>query len=189
MDKVLIVSGSKSSAQSLSEMIGSDSRPQVTFSTNSGEARRIISTQSFDMIIVNSPLADDLGADFSIHAATQTLSSVMFLVKSDLYGMLCARLETYGVLVLEKPINRAFFGKALSLAKATQVRLKGFRQENLKLKNQINEMRLCDRAKAALMKYLNLTEPQAHRFIVKQAMDMRITKTEVAQNILKTYDV
>lgn len=189
MDKVLIVSGSKSSAQSLSEMISTDSRPQITLSTNSGEARRIISTQIFDLIIVNSPLADDLGADFSIHAATQSLSSIIFLVKSDLYSMLCARLESYGVLVLEKPINRTFFGKALTLAKATQVRLKGFRQENIKLKNQINEMRLCDRAKAALMQYLNLTEPQAHRFIVKQAMDMRITKTEVAQNILKTYDV
>ena len=86
MDKVLIVSGSKSSAQSLSEMISTDSRPQITVSTNSGEARRIISTQIFDLIFVNSPLADDLGADFSIHAATQTLSSIIFLVKYDPRG-------------------------------------------------------------------------------------------------------
>lgn len=189
MDKVLIVSGSKSSAQSLSDMISTECRTQITVTTNSGEARRMISSSVFDLIIVNSPLTDDLGADFSIHAATQTLSGILFIVKSDLYGMLCARLESYGVLVLDKPLNRTYFYKALSLASATQARLKGFRQENIKLKNKINEMRLCDRAKSALMQYLNLTEPQAHRFIVKQAMDMRITKAEVAQSILKTYDV
>lgn len=169
-------------------MINIDRRFSAAISSNSGEARRLLSNKSYDLIIINSPLADDLGSEFAVHAATQTLSSVIFIVKNDIYGMLCAKLEGYGVLVVDKPLNKTFFSKALSLARATQVRLKGYKQENIKLKNQIEEMRLVDRAKAVLMEYLKLNEPQAHRFIVKQAMDMRITKTEVAQNILKTYD-
>ena len=42
-----------------------------------------------------------------------------------------------------------------------------------------------DRAKCVLIEYLKMTESEAHRFIEKQAMDMRITKREVAERILK----
>ena len=54
--------------------------------------------------------------------------------------------------------------------------------------NQIEEIRLVDRAKCALIQYLSFTEQQAHRHIEKQAMDMHITK-EVALGILKTYEI
>ena len=47
---------------------------------------------------------------------------------------------------------------------------------------------MVDRAKCAMIQYLNMTEPQAHRYIEKQAMDLRITKKEVARGILETYD-
>lgn len=50
------------------------------------------------------------------------------------------------------------------------------------------EMSLIDRAKLALMLYLNMSEPMAHRYIEKRAMDMRLTKKEIAKNILKTYE-
>ena len=38
------------------------------------------------------------------------------------------------------------------------------------------------------MQYLKLTEPQAHRYIEKQAMDTRKTRKEVAQSILLRYE-
>lgn len=188
MDKVLIVSGSTTAAKSLSDLLGTASKQNVTVSTNSGEARRILSSKEFDMIIINSPLTDDLGSDLAVFASESTLAGIMFIVKADIYRMVAARLEDYGIMVIEKPLNRNLFSQSLRLVKATQNRMRSFRQENVKLKNQIAEMRLTDRAKAVLMDYLKLSEPQAHRFIVKQAMDMRMTKMEVAQNILKTYD-
>ena len=36
--------------------------------------------------------------------------------------------------------------------------------------------------------YLNMSEAEAHRYIEKQAMDMRMTKKQVAESILKTYE-
>jgi len=44
------------------------------------------------------------------------------------------------------------------------------------------------RAKNTLMVYLKLTEPQAHRYIEKHAMDMRVKKIEIAKGILKIYE-
>ena len=53
---------------------------------------------------------------------------------------------------------------------------------------QVREVRLVARAKCILMQYLNMTEAQAHRYIEKQAMDMRLSRLNVAENILKTYE-
>ena len=97
-------------------------------------------------------------------------------------------MEDFGVLVVDKPINRLLLSQAVRLTIATGKRIRGFKQESIKLKTQIDEMRLVERAKYVLMQYLKLSEPQAHRFIVKQAMDMRLTKAQVAENVLKTYE-
>ena len=61
-------------------------------------------------------------------------------------------------------------------------------EENKKLKNKIRDIKLIDRAKLTLIQYLNMSEEESHRYIEKQAMDRRITKVEVAKNILKIYE-
>ena len=59
--------------------------------------------------------------------------------------------------------------------------------ENEKLAGKIDEFRIIDRAKWVLIDYLKMSEEQAHRYIEKQAMDLRIPRIEAAKNILKTY--
>ena len=39
--------------------------------------------------------------------------------------------------------------------------------------------------KCILVEYLRMSEQQAHRYIEKQAMDMRTSKRNIAENILK----
>ena len=74
------------------------------------------------------------------------------------------------------------------MLQATRARMMNVMKEYSKLQTKIEEARLVNRAKCILIQYLKLTEPQAHRYIEKQAMDQRLSKTEVAQNILKTYE-
>jgi response regulator NasT len=61
--------------------------------------------------------------------------------------------------------------------------------QNEKLQKKIEEMRMVDRAKCALIQYLRMTEQQAHRHIEKQAMDTRQTKMQVARDIVNTYEM
>lgn len=61
-------------------------------------------------------------------------------------------------------------------------------QKNPTGKKSADEIRLIERAKEVLIEYLKMTEAQAHRYIEKQAMDMRITRREVAESIIKTYE-
>jgi response regulator NasT len=42
-------------------------------------------------------------------------------------------------------------------------------------------------AKQLLMQYQDMTEPEAHRFLQKQAMNLRLTKKCIAESIINYY--
>ena len=71
---------------------------------------------------------------------------------------------------------------------ASRKRVQNLESENHKLQKKIDEIRLVDRAKCILIQYLNMTEPQAHKYIEKQAMNMRQSRLQTAEMILKTYE-
>ena len=118
----------------------------------------------------------------------KAISGAMLIVKSELFDQVSAKVEPYGVLTIQKPVARPLFYQALRLLIATQNRWRRFDNENKKLQTKMEEIRIVARAKCILVEYLRMSEQQAHRYIEKQAMDMRTSKRNVAENILKTYD-
>ena len=159
----------------------------VTLSSIS-EARRLLLERDFDLIIVNAPLRDETGEQFSRQVAIKGMAQVLLVVSSEHFEEISAICEDDGVLTIAKPIHRAVFWSALKLVKASQNRLKREQAENVKLKQKIEDIRLVDRAKCVLISHMNMSEKEAHRYIEKQAMDMRQTKREIAEGILKTYE-
>ncbi len=57
------------------------------------------------------------------------------------------------------------------------------------MEQRIEDIRIVNRAKCLLIQYTRLTEEEAHRFIEKQAMDRRLTKREIAEEILRQHDI
>jgi len=160
---------------------------QITVLPSIGEARRALLEKDYDLIIVDSPLEDETGEDFSRQIASNSISLVILAVNNEHYYTAAAVNEKDGVLVISKPIDKDFFITALSLARSANIKLKHMQTENSKLKQKIEDIRIIDRAKYMLISYLNLNEQEAHRFIEKQAMDLRCTKRSIAEGILKTY--
>jgi response regulator NasT len=99
-----------------------------------------------------------------------------------------AAVEESGVFVLPKPISPEFFYQSVKLLNASRKRLLKYQNDNLKLQTKIYEIQIIDRAKCALIQYLNMTEAQSHHYIEKQSMDLRQSKLVTAENILKTYE-
>lgn len=52
----------------------------------------------------------------------------------------------------------------------------------------LTDREIIDRAKLMLITRLSMTEPEAHRFIEKSAMDRCVKKRVVAEGILRVYD-
>ena len=161
---------------------------QIAAMKSGGEARRLLMERDFDLVIINAPLRDESGESFARDVASKNISQVMLVVKSEYYDEVSAACESDGVLTISKPINKSIFWSALMLAKASGSRLKQMQAENERLKQKIDEIRIVDRAKCILISYMNMSEQDAHRYIEKQAMDMRITRKLVAEGIVKTYE-
>lgn len=188
MDSVLIVSSSDKGTELLWGLLkmGEDS---LMMSAKSGsEARRIMVQNHFDVVVIVTPLSDEFGHELGLSVAEATTAGVILIVKQDIADAVSSKVEDYGVLVVEKPISRVLFYQALKLVKASRRRILGLKNENLQLQNKIAEIRIVDRAKCALIQYLNMNETQAHKYIEKQAMDMQLTRKAIAENILKAYE-
>lgn len=190
MNCVLIVAAAEKSAAMLSELLcsGGTSRPErIVICISASEARRRIPEMDFDLILINAPLPDELGHELALDAARSTSAGVLLLVKNDLADSVSARVEEDGVFVVPKPISRPLFYQSLRLVNAARMRVFGLQKENRKLQQKIDDIRLIDRAKCILISTLRMTEPQAHAYIEKQAMNRRVTRREIAESILKTY--
>lgn len=152
------------------------------------ECRRSLTENDYDLVLINTPLADEFGHELAVHAAESTGAGVVLLVKAELADEVSGKVEDAGVFVVGKPLNRALLFGAVKLALAAHRRMAGLQRQNDVLQQKIEDIRLVDRAKCALIQYCQFTEPEAHKYIEKEAMDRRCTRREVALRILHTYE-
>ena len=188
MDSVLIVSSADKGTAYFTDLLNAASIEQVVALQTCGQARRLLLERDFDLVIINAPLRDESGESLARYIASKGVSQVMLVVRSEYYDAVSAACENDGVLTIAKPINKTLFWSALMLAKAAGNRVKQMQAENERLKLKIEEIRIVDRAKYILISYMGMSEQEAHRYLEKQAMDMRTTKRSIAEGILKTYE-
>ena len=62
-------------------------------------------------------------------------------------------------------------------------------RKNQALQEKMMDIRTVNRAKWLLIQQLRMTEDEAHYYIEKQAMDTRLSRREVAENIIRSYDL
>lgn len=189
MDRVLIVSSSEKATSAIVGLI-KEAFPQCSQSIigTGSESRRAVAEHGYDAVVINCPLKDEYGNELAEHIVSSTNASCIMLVKAENSEQVSERMEDFGVLVVAKPISRQIFYQSLKFVNASRKRMLGLQNENIKLHKRLEEMRTINRAKFALMQYLNFTESQAHRYLEKQAMDMRCTKLDVALSVIKTYE-
>ena len=188
MDSALIVSSSTIGITFINEMLNAASIREIAAAKSCGEARRLLLEREFDLVVVNAPLSDESGEDLSRYVASKSMSQVILIVKSEYFDEVSAICEGDGVLTVSKPVNRTVLWSAIKLASSAQKQVRRVQDENNKLKQKIEDIRIVDRAKCLLISYLKMSEQEAHRHIEKQAMDLRSTRRIVAEGILKTYE-
>jgi len=187
MKNALIVSYTGKSAALFTELLNEISVNQITVLNSAREAQQLILEQDFDLVIINPPLEDESGESLSRHIVSKSWSQVILVVTKEDFNAVSAMCEDDGILTVSKPVNKEIFKSALSLASSTGNRIRRLQAENIQLKQKIEDIRVIDRAKCLLISYLNLSEQEAHRFIEKQAMDLRSSKRAIAEGVLKTY--
>ena len=184
---VLIVTASERFTDSIMPLLPMTDYWPVQTASSVAEARRWLADTEFDIVLINTPLPDDFGMHLAIDICTGSAAGVLLLVKNDHYNEIYSKVVRYGVITLSKPTNRQMVAQNLRILCATRERIRQMQAKQATVEEKIKEIRLVNRAKWLLIECLNMTEAEAHRYIEKQAMDLRISRREAAENIIKTY--
>lgn len=153
-----------------------------TLSDNLTDAAALAESRDFDCIILYSPYSEQ-AADFVDFVASTGFSAFIWLTQRPSEGVK-RRLQEKGVFVLEPPIRQDMLSAILAASAAGAGRI---RREKEKMASRLSELRMVSQAKAVLMSALNMSENEAHHYIEREAMNRRITKKEVSESILRTY--
>ncbi|KAF5068710.1 putative transcriptional regulatory protein pdtaR [anaerobic digester metagenome] len=187
MNQILIIAGKETEKENLVGLLDYYSPSQILYASNSKQAKELIASATPSLIIINAPLPSESAQDLAIFMTQRTDASVILLLPESYRNIKEYSGEDYGILILYKPFKRSEFERTVKFAIAFENRIAKIQEKNKKLQKQLTEFRTVHRAKCLLIQHLHMTEPQAHRYIEKHAMDCRQSKLEVANNILKTY--
>ena len=186
--RVLVVGSGDKIFDYISDMLPKSGYEPLLRANDAGEARRLLPDTPADIAIINTPLTDEFGTELALDLAESPMG-VMLLVKSELYDQVCYKVEDSGVLTLGKPMTRQGFYSAVKLLSAMTARLSKMEKANRTLQEKMADIRVVNRAKWLLIEHHHMKEQDAHYFIEKQAMDTRLSRREVAENIIRTYDL
>ena len=184
----LIVSKSDRTPEAIGPILTMNGIGKILRAQSAGEARRTVMSRVVDIAIINTPLSDDFGIQLAIELSERNICVLTF-VKGDRYEQIAYKLEEYGVITLAKPVDRASLVISVRMLKAMRAKLVKMETQRSSLESKMREIRLVNRAKLLLVERLSMTEEEAHRFIENQAMDSCVKKGEIAENIIKTYEI
>ena len=184
--RVLLVSAAeKFNTVTCSLLPGAEFYPVEIVKTAKAAQRRLLE-QEFDLILVNTPLPDEFGTELAMDACLRSRAGVLLLVKRELHDEICAKVTDAGVLTLPKPTSEAVMRHMLRTLCAVRERLKRIQERQVTVDQKIEEIRIGDKAKWALISARQMTEEEAHQYIQRQSMDRRISKRTAAEEILRT---
>ena len=185
---ILIVSASESFTEKIMQFLPAATYYPVKIAKSVSEAQRIIAERSYDLIIINTPLSDDFGAKFAIDISDRSQSVVLLFVRNDNYHDVYDRVCDFGVFTVRKPLPQQNITQALDFVKATRERLRKMEKKTVSLEEKMTEIKIVNRAKWTLINSLGFSEDDAHRYIEKQAMDRCVSKRQIAEEIIRSYD-
>lgn len=184
---ILVVSASNSFNSALAEMLPESKYYPVNTVSSISAAKRAIAERAFDFVLINSPLPDDSGIHFAIDTCTLRETAVLLLSRNDIHDEIYDKVAEYGVFTLAKPTSKPIMALALRWMASTRARLHKLETKSLSVEEKMEEIRIVNRAKCLLISELKMSEPDAHHYIQKQAMDRCISRREAAERIIITY--
>ena len=178
---VLIVSAAENLNTALVALLPESKYGPVDTLSSISAAKRALAERTFDFVIINSPLPDDIGTRFAIDTGNSKETVVLLMVRAELQAEIHDKVAEHGVFVLSKPTSKPIIITALSWLSSAREKLRKTEKKTLSIEEKMEEIRIDNRAKWLLISELQMDEQGAHRYIEKQAMDRCISKKVIAE--------
>lgn len=151
---------------------------------NGQRAIELVEELSPDVVLmdISMPIMDGLSATRSI--AERSLAPVVILTAFSQRDLIEQATQAGAMSYIVKPFSETDLVPAIELARARFDQLVTLEAEVSDLETRFETRKLVDRAKTLLQQRLEITEPEAFRWIQKTSMDRRLTMKEVAQTVI-----
>lgn len=185
--KVLVAGANDKTFALLQTLLPGSSYDPPLRAGSAGEAKRMALDYAVDIAILNAPMRDEFGTQLALNLARDNVG-VLLLVPGESLDGVRDQMEDEGVMTLSKPLTRQTLEMGLHMITALRGKLLQMDRRNRALQEKMTDIRTVNRAKWLLIEQLRMTESEAHFYIERQAMDTRLSRREVAENIIRSYD-
>jgi len=185
--KVLVAGANDKTFALLQTLLPGSSYDPPLRAGSAGEAKRMALDYAVDIAILNAPMRDEFGTQLALSLARDNVG-VLLLVPGESFDGVRDQMEDEGVMALAKPLTRQTLEMGLHMITALRGKLLQMDRRNRALQEKMTDIRTINRAKWLLIEQLRMTESEAHYYIERQAMDTRLSRREVAENIIRSYD-
>lgn len=180
---VLVVTGSDKIYDFMVDLLPQNEFYPVSRASSSGEARRVLVSQMYDILVINTPLPDDFGIDLALDYAESPMC-IMLMVKDEIFEQVSYQVLDAGIVTISKPSTKQVVYSSMRLLAALTAKLKKMEKKNRTLEEKMADIRMINHAKWLIIDKKKMTEEEAHHMIEHRAMDRRISKREAAREII-----
>ncbi len=184
--RVLLISSSKNFAASIINALAYEPY-EISVIDTIQKAKRLVIEKDFDILIINAPVVDDFGIDFAIDEALRDISGVLIFANAKYEAEIYYKTYQYGILTLVKPSTYGILLQSLRLLSSSLIKKEMLFEKKTDLKSRLEEIKIINTAKLLLIEHKQISEDEAHKYIEKKAMDFRVSKIKIANEIIDEY--
>lgn len=139
-----------------------------------------------DLVIMDVKMPVRDGIDAASEIASRRLAAVVMLTAFSQREFVEKARDAGAMAYLVKPFNQADLVPAIEVALSRFRELKALESEIADMSERFETRKLIEQAKGLLMDKQGISEPEAFRWIQRNAMDRRVTMKQVAQIVVET---
>jgi AmiR/NasT family two-component response regulator len=168
----------------LAEMLGEEGYEVVGQAGDGETAVELVETHRPDLVVVDVKMPKLDGIAAAQRIASQRIAPVVILTAFSQRDLVDRARDAGAMAYLVKPFTKNDLVPAIEMAISRFAELQMLESEVADLTERLETRKLVDRAKGVLQAQLDLSEPDAFRWIQKTAMDLRLSMRQVAEGVL-----
>jgi two-component system, response regulator PdtaR len=169
----------------LAEMLAEEGYDVVGQAADGESAVALTEEHHPDLVVLDVKMPKLDGISAAERIARGRIAPVVILTAFSQRDLVERARDAGAMAYLVKPFSRNDLVPAIEMAVSRFSELYALEREVSDLTDRLEVRKLVDRAKGVLQESLQVSEPEAFRWIQKTAMDLRLSMREVAQGVLE----
>ena len=168
----------------LAEMLAEEGYDVVGQAGDGESAVQLAEQHRPDLVVLDVKMPRLDGITAAQRIASQRIAPIVILTAFSQRDLVERARDAGAMAYLVKPFTKADLMPAVEMAVSRFAEVQQLEAEVADLTERLDTRKAVDRAKSALQRQLDLSEPDAFRWIQKTAMDLRLSMRQVAEAVI-----